>query len=83
MNKYKCSRLENDRWGIFCGDRLLATIASYSEAKHMVRLLERRTIDFTPQNPVPESRVDPGFNQLLPLADVPKRSSRRSRKAVS
>jgi hypothetical protein len=81
MNEYKCSRLDNDRWGIFCGDRLLATIGSYAEAKHMVRHLQSRA-----QKPIPsvvsESMIDPGFNQLIPI-EIRKRPARRSRKAVS
>jgi hypothetical protein len=82
MNEYKCSRLENDRWGIFCGDRLLATIGSYAEAKQMVRHLQSRALKQTASNVVPESMVDPGFNRLLPM-ETPKRSAKRSRKAVS
>jgi hypothetical protein len=55
MNQYKYSVLPNLRWGIFFHDRLLATVASQSEAKRILRYLQGRSTEtqFTPPASAP------------------------------
>jgi hypothetical protein len=42
MPQYYCSILSNFRWGIFYGDRLLATVSSYTEATEILQHLKIR-----------------------------------------